>query len=78
VQIRDAIGVLEGRNGPRKQLPRLVLEVQQVVGAYLFQYLSQRWSVWPENKELLPEALGLVAIIRVVLVRARISGYSSG
>lgn len=67
MQIRDAIWVPDGRDHPGKQLSRLVLQLQQFVGPYLAEYLSQRRPLGPEQEELLPESFRLVALIRVIL-----------
>jgi len=40
MQIRHAIWMSQGRDRLCKQLPRLVLEMQQVIGPYLVQYLQ--------------------------------------
>jgi len=39
MQVRHAVGVPQGGNRLRKQLPRLVVEVQQVIGPDLVEYL---------------------------------------
>lgn len=57
MQIRDAIWIPEGGNGPRKQLPYLVLELEQIIGTRVVEYVPQRRSVWSEEEELLPVAL---------------------
>lgn len=39
MQIRHAIWMPQSRDGLRKELARLVLEMQQIIGSYLVQYL---------------------------------------
>jgi hypothetical protein len=57
MEICDAIRVPQRSNGLHKQLPRLVLELQQVIGPRPVEYPPQRRPVGPEEEELLPEAL---------------------
>lgn len=47
----------QSRDGLRKQLSRLVLELQQVIGSCRVEYLPQGWPVWLKEKELFPKTL---------------------
>lgn len=69
MQIRNAIWVPQGGNCLRKQLPRLVLEMQEVIGPYVVENPLQGRSVGAEEKELLPETLGDVCLVRIVLAQ---------
>ena len=57
MEVRDAIRVPQRGDGLHKQLPRLVLELQQVIGPCPVEYPPQRWPVGAEEEELFPEAL---------------------
>lgn len=66
VDISFSLRSLQGRHRSGEQLPRLVLELQQVSRPQLLQHVPQRYAIGLEQEELPPEALGFVSIVFVL------------
>ena len=63
-------------DGPREELPRLVVRLQQRPGRYAIQYPPQRRPVRFQQEELLPEALGELCLVIFALGR-RVSVFTA-
>ena len=67
--VRRRGGLLDARNGTAEQLLRMRLQVQHLVGRDAAQEALQAPLVWPVQEELLPEALGELCVVFIVLRR---------
>lgn len=54
--------------GPQEELSRLLLELQQVARRKVVQNASQEDTVWFEEEELPPEALGVLSLMFSILI----------